>query len=438
MNQHQHIANLKKRIAIVTNNLSCERHVQYYAKLEKYFRLNGWEICRHFEADKVLLVSCGYHNAMYEKTKKVIQQLKTNNFPQRDIIVMGCLPKTHEKVLGDEFDVSVVYYNKEQSLDRMIGAGIPFKDIPEINNLKLHPDCLEHLADNPLFYIKVADGCLRKCNFCVINRAKGFIRSVPAERILEQYREAVRQGKRRIHLMGEDALAYGIDNGSDIIQLMDTLLGVEDDVEISFGSVHCWWLQKYADGLLELCKRGIVKELHLGLQHVNDEILKIMGRTIVFDDLYKIIRRFKRGAPQLFLAADIIVGFPGETEDMFREMVNFFKEDSCFNLVRHSGYSDVSGAPSCNFKGKLQPEEIVARWEELNEVLQSRSALNQTSDYTRFTDITYKLTQMKDYFFCEHSYAGSEADGETVEKAVATDIPRDAMGDFTFGEDHGK
>lgn len=422
----------KKKVAIVTNNLNCERHIQYFSNIEKYFISNGWIVAEDFHVDKVIICVCGFHDVMHEKALRTIASVKKNHFPEKDIIIMGCQAKTHETELKNHGGVQLIPIHQETVLDNIIHAKIPFSKIIPNNILIPHKDC--SLDDNKgFFHIKIAQGCLRKCTFCVINKAKGHIHSVSRDEIERQFRKAIKMGKKKIFLMGEDTFAYGIDIGTNIIELSEFLLAIESDIELYFGSLHIRWLVEYADGLLSLCKKGITKELHIGLQHINDEILKKMGRPNVFAEVYKIIRTLRKECPNLFLGVDILVGFPGETKKIFDEMAEFFKKDRCFDKVRHFGFSDVKGAPSFKFKDKLPPSEIAIRWDIFNGVLKERSSSYQSSEYNQ-ADVGFQLTHERDYSFCKNTFK------DEVEEIVDTPgiffakskIQEEQLGEFDF------
>jgi ribosomal protein S12 methylthiotransferase len=423
---------IKKRIAIVTNNVNCERHIQYYSTIDKYFKSNGWEIAEDFNIDKVIICGCGFHDVMHEKVLRTIEELKAIHFLESNMIIMGCQSKTHEPELKKNLRVRLIHFNQEEELDRIINAGILFREIIPNNIFRPFKGCKIEEKDE-YFHIKVAQGCLRQCTFCVINKAKGYIKSASGEEILGQFRKAVKQGKRRIYLMGEDTLAFGIDIGTNIIELAESIVAIEPNVELNFGSLHIRWLQEYAEGILSLCKRGIVKELHVGLQHVNDQMLKQMGRPIVFSKIYEIIKTLKRECPGLFLEADILVGFPGETREMFEELVEFFKQDKCFDNVRHFGFSDVKGAPSYQLKNKLPPPEIVIRWERFDKILQERSS-NYKSEKASTTDAAFQLTHERDYHLCKDTFRDEidQVINDTGLKPAKSKIVQYDSEDFSF------
>jgi tRNA A37 methylthiotransferase MiaB len=213
----------------------------------------------------------------------------------------------------------------------------------------------------------------------------------------------VANGYKEIFLMGEDTFAYGTDSGTTIIELVDSLLEISPDVSFVFGNWYSRWLLKYSEDILRLCKRGVVKKLTIGLQHVNEFLLKRMARRIDFQEFYGILKHFRAECPDLFLAADIMVGFPGETQEMFEELIAFFEKDTVFNIITHFGYSDVEGALSSTFDEKVDSVQVGARWDRLKNTLGDRSFYNsvEAPDSNR---TAFRESFLRDYTFCKNTY----------------------------------
>lgn len=425
----------QKRIAIITNNLHCERHFQYFSTIEKYFRLNGWVIAGDFNVNKIIICGCGFHDAMYEKVTRTLEKIKSINFLEKNIIIMACLTRTHEVDLKRKFKGYIIEFHQEELLDDIIDANIPFKQVKPVNKFNVHKKCRLKNSNKNRFYIKISQGCLRQCTFCVINKAKGFIKSVPFAEIREQVQKAIEDDRKEIFLMGEDTFAYGIDIGTNIIELVEKLTADYLGIELYFGYLHIRWLKKYAKEIMSLCKRKILKELHIGLQHVNDEMLKRMGRPAVFSEIYDIIRTIKKECPHIYMVADILVGFPGENDEIFNELVAFFKKDQCFNKVKHFGYSDVKGAPSTYFENKVPDDEIAIRWNDLNEILGERSYSVQDQE-KRIDNETFRITRFDDYFFCIDTFDETIREkGMPWELEVSnSNILENDKGDFNFSD----
>jgi len=431
MNDNRSIT--KKRAAIITNNLHCERHVQYFATVEKYFIANGWEIAGDFDVNKIVICACGFHDAMYDKIKRTLLEIEKSNFLEKNIILMACLTKTHEADVKRNFKGQVVPFHDEEKLDDIIKAKIPFSNIRPVNMFQLHEKCVYTGTESDYFHIKISEGCLRECTFCVINKAKGYINSVPYEKIAQQVEIALKLDRLKIKLTAEDTFAYGIDKGTTITRLVNRLKTTYPEIELYFGYLHIRWLKKYAQEIIYFCKNGVIKELHIGLQHVNEEMLRSMGRPVVFSEIYDIIREIKSEIPDFYLVADIMVGFPGETDEMFDELIEFFKKDKCFNKVKHFGYSDVKGAPSTKLPGKVPADVITARWDALDKILGQRAYSNQTAE-NRIDNETFRVTRFEDYSFCKGTFE-DEIDEGVIDQELTlskSQLLKEDKGDFGF------
>lgn len=397
-----------KNVTIITNNMQCASNKQFFATMERYFDLNGWTVREDFDTDLVVFATCGFHNEMFDIVVATLGKLKAIGFPAGKIVMTGCVPKTHEPEIKRIFDGKIINFGEESVLDGIIQATVPFAAIQTVNIFK-YPFQSQEEEKEQMFNIQIGEGCLRECTFCVINKAHGNIRSRPAEEIAEEFGRAVGLGYKKIFMNATDSFAYGYERGDNIIALIERLLRIESDVKFYFSNLHVRWLREYQDGILSLCKRGVINLLHISLQHVNLEILKMMGRPYNFTETYAIIRRIKSECPYLFMMADLIVGFPGETDEIFTELRDFVKEDKCFNMFMHNQYSDHEGAPSSRFKNKVPPEIKRLRFHMLKAAMRERypsialSRINESESHY-FKYMFEREYEKEGYFFCKDTY----------------------------------
>jgi ribosomal protein S12 methylthiotransferase len=388
-------------VAIVTNNTNCERHVQYYTSLEKYFMVNGWVIADSFDVDMVVISGCGFHNMMLEKVKSLLGDLKASEFAG-EVVMTGCIPTTHASEWKEGFTGTLVELSGEAALDGLIGARVPYNQVEPVSVLKPH-EKVDTTDAIPIAHIKVADGCMRQCSFCVIHKAKGRIRSHPMDKLQKQFDAAVEAGFKTFFLMGEDTFAYGVDIGTTIIDLVEAVLARYPDVQFQFGNLDHQWLVAYVDQIISLCKRGAVTQLHIGMQHNDDKLLVRMGRGgISFERIYAAIKKLKTECPNLYLGVDIIIGFPGETEEKFTALLDFLKDEPYIDNVQHNGYSAISGAPAASFEDPVPPAVIASRWYRTTRALGQRTAFNRNDQRSNF-DITFKDTRDNAYSFVKGS-----------------------------------
>jgi ribosomal protein S12 methylthiotransferase len=407
-----------RTVSIITNNTNCERHVQYYTTLEKYFMVNGWVIGNTFDVDMVVITGCGFHNMMLEKVKVLLGDLNDANF-KGELVMTGCIPTTHAAEWKKGFSGTLVEINGEAALDGIIHASMPFKALQPVNVLKLHEDTVTDASK--VLHVKVADGCMRQCSFCVIYKAKGRIRSFQPEVLHKQIDAGVEAGYPTVFLMGEDTFAYGVDIGTTIIDFVEAVLERHPGLQFQFGNLDHQWLVKYVDSIIALCQRGAITQLHIGMQHINDALLIKMGRGgISSKTIYEAIVKLKKACPDLYLGVDIIVGFPGETDEMFASLLEFFADEQYIDNVQHNGYSAIAGAPAADFDGQVAPAVIAARWYRLTRTLKERTAFNRKDQSSNF-DITFRETRDRAYTFIKDSVVDlPESHDYAVNKPLVT------------------
>ena len=399
-----------KSISIFTNNLACDTLALYFSRLEKYFKLNEWVVKSNFESNWAIIAACGVTNDKFDNIKGLLDDLKKEGVPDKHILIVGCLPKTHEDDLRSVFSGNVISLGKEHIIDEMLSMKIPFSDV-EGTNVFRAPSQVDVNSEKGLYNIKIAEGCYQECTFCVTQKAHGKLRSESIESIEKDFRNAISNGYKNINLIGTDTFAYGSDCNTNVILLMKYLLEIDESVIFYLGNLHAKWLIEYSDELLELCKQGHVKCLHMPIQHVNDHILKAMGRPILFEKIYEKIQKFKRECSDIYLGTDIIVGFPGESDEIFNELKSFFSQDICFDFVNCLLYNDMKGAAAFNFPDKVCASTKLERHNELNTILSNRSDSNFyfkdniiPAERLRIIRELYKCNE-KMYFFINNSYA---------------------------------
>jgi ribosomal protein S12 methylthiotransferase len=369
-----------RRAAIVTNDVECDKNIQYYSRMEKYFLANGWAVVTDFDADLFMFVSCGFHDCMEGKFARFLEAIRKRGIPMDRVVLGGCLPLSHAGSIRSGFSGLVVPSRSERLLDERISARVPFAEVPlpaQVRHAALavrYPELPRRKDDR--FFLNISEGCLMECTFCVHKLSRGGLRSRPLAEIVAAFRDAVAAGHREFLLVADDAFAWGHDKGfseGSIIDLATALLDLEPDARLHFGPLHVRWLVRFREGLFRLCERGAVRALHVGLQHVDEELLRLMGRGMDFQEAYGLLRELRARFPGLFISADILVGFPGETEERFLRLLSFFREDKVFDAVSHFGFSAVRNAPASGFPGQVGGVQIAARWAALAEVLGARS-----------------------------------------------------------------
>ena len=360
---------MKRSVSILTNNLCCDQLAAYYTKVEKYFTVNGWRIRKDHMSDYIVIIGCGPFDLTFNLVKNELEQIKSKKYTFANVIVMGCITKTFSDNLNMIFDGTVIQYGEENRLDEIFKSTVCFNEIETINVFK-KPKQKSRNDKNNLFAILIAEGCFMKCTYCIINRAYGKIRSKPVNEIETEYRKAILNGYRNIELIGTDISIYGVDIGTNIVELMNRLLNIDSNVIFYLSNFNANWLDKYADEFVDLANK--IAYVHMPIQHANDDVLKRMGRQDGFDFIYGVLKRMKEINPDIYFNTDLICGFPGETQSEFDDLLEFVKNDTCFSNYTINYYFDNPSTVASQMDNKISTSIKILRRDELKKIANTK------------------------------------------------------------------
>lgn len=358
------------KVTILTNETTCPAHSAYKTRIENYFIRNNYEICNDLDADLFVISTCGVTTRLYEIIMNLLAYMKQKGIEERKIFILGCLPNTHKEYLKSLTNVRIVPFGQEYIVDNEIGACIPFYKITSEN-------CLNVFGRQNIFSIEIAEGCLKRCTFCVINRAHGNIKSRNIEDIKQQFKTAISLGYKTIHLFGTDTFCYGYDKSSNIVELIKQLLSINDSVNFMLATSHTQWFEPLYKGLLEVIP--YINFMHPVIQHVDNDILKKMGRNTNIGAIYEILKTLKNENPKLVYLTDIMVGFPGETDASFYALYEFIKADECFDFINVYGYDDMEAAPSYKYDNKVSKAKKIYRYNKILKLLKNKGLLHENT-----------------------------------------------------------
>ena len=278
------------------------------------------------------------------------------------LIVSGCLPQRYGKTLEKEFP----------EVDLFIGTGA-FQKLPDILTQKstkksylnsstfLYDEKTPRVLSTPSFtaYLKIAEGCSKFCTFCTVPKIRGPYRSRSLFSIREEAKRLADQGVREIILIAQDTTAYGEDllDGTNLERLLKALVEVNG---------LCWIRILYAypralyftEGLLETIaqEKKICPYLDLPIQHIDDRILRQMGRKSKGQEIRNLIQKIRAFIPKISLRSSLIVGFPGEDEARFNSLLEFV-EETRFDHLGVFKYSREEGTPASRLLNQV-PEDV--------------------------------------------------------------------------------
>lgn len=336
------------------HSIGCVENQLDGVRMECFFHANGWRLTDNAaEADLVLVNSCGFNESLEKSSLNALHQLKSTLKPGARLHLVGCLAAIHPEASAENDGLKIIPRNLS-ALNDLINACIPIEKI-EVNTLppderKVHrfrvamiglkrglevvdrlvpfklPRGLRqfhYIADENDYYIKISVGCLGRCSFCAVRRAKGKLLSRDPERILADFDRGLAEGYQNIVLSADESGSYGRDRGTTLAELLSEFLNRPGDYQIFIRNLDPQWLIADLDNLIPLFKSGRFPYIVAPVQHGSPQILKLMDRGYTAQQAAEAFTRLRCEIPDMILRTHFIVGFPGETEDHFREMLEF-------------------------------------------------------------------------------------------------------------------
>ncbi|HLP97826.1 MAG TPA: 30S ribosomal protein S12 methylthiotransferase RimO [Sideroxyarcus sp.] len=378
------------------------------------------------DADLVVVNTCGFiDSAVAESLEAIGEALQENG----KVIVTGCLgakgdivQKTHPKVLAvtGPHATEEVMAAVHQHLPRLHD---PYTDLVPPQGVRLTP---QHFA-----YLKISEGCNHSCSFCIIPSLRGDLVSRPIHEVMTEAEKLVESGVKELLVISQDTSAYGVDvkyrtgfwQGRPVKTRMT-------DLARELGSLGVWVRMHYVypypsvDEIIPLMAEGkVLPYLDIPFQHANERILKLMKRPASSENVLKRIRQWREVCPDIVLRSTFIVGFPGETEEEFEELLDFI-EEAQLDRVGAFKYSPVDGAAANALPDHVDPaeqEERLARLMYLQEEI-SAAKLAQKVGKT--------MTVLVDDVDEEGSVARSAADAPEIDGLVYINGEELEVGEF--------
>lgn len=337
------------------------------------------------EADAAIVNTCGFIQDAKEESIDAIlglADLKKEGKIKR-IIVTGCLSQRYPDDLMNEIS----------EIDGMFGSS-DFTRIPDyldklfegqkVKEVSADPDFLyddkfdrKILTEEHYAYVKIQEGCSNRCTYCVIPDLKGPRRSRAIDSVVEEIKHLrAEHGIKEALIIGQDITSFGLDR-SGSSELVDLIKKVSPVMENDWVRLLYNHPAHFTDELVEVVAntKNICKYIDLPIQHINDRVLKAMNRRVTKDQVVDLIAKIRKGIPGVTMRTSIIVGFPGETGEEFRELMDFLKETR-FERLGAFIYSQEEGTPAGDMPDQVPDEVKKARFDEIMKLQQSISAEN--------------------------------------------------------------
>lgn len=345
--------------------LGCPKNSVDSRHLSGAFTAEGFiSVAEADDADILLVNTCGFIKDAKEESIEEVLRLAQMKEDGRKLVVFGCLAARYRNELLKEIpeidgiwgvgeETKIIEYCKE-IMNRRIGEKSPHH---RLSGSKIHDV-------GSYAYLKIAEGCDKKCTFCVIPSIRGEFRSVRPELIMAEAGEYIKAGARELILVAQDITNYGKDlDGYDLVALLRDLASLPGDFYIRLLYLYPTAI---SEALIECIadEDKIQKYLDIPLQHSEDKILRRMGRRGTRTEYRKLIRMLRRRIPGIALRTTFIVGFPTETEEEFNGLIDFI-EETRFERLGVFMFSREEGTPSATYKGQVPDKVKHRRFEEI-------------------------------------------------------------------------
>ncbi len=322
------------------------------AELESWaqaFQTAGHQITRiQNEAQLIIVNSCAVTQDAVRKSRQLIRRIHRDN-PGAKIVASGCYVTLNSDEAAELLGVDLIVSNQDK--DRLVELAIAELEIPSMPAMSTEP------AEISLFkrgrqraFIKVQDGCRYRCTFCIVTVARGEEKSTPIAQLVKEINTFVEQGVKEVILTGVHLGGYGSDINQNLADLIRAILEQTDVPRLRLGSLEPWDLPENFFDLFS--NPRLMPHLHLPLQSGSDSVLKRMARRCKTEEFSQIIQQARAIVPHINITTDVIVGFPGETEQEWQDSFTYIKQTG-FGHIHIFSYSIRTDT-----KAALLPDQV--------------------------------------------------------------------------------
>ncbi len=315
----------------------------------------------HEKADIYLINTCSVTNVADKKSRQMIHRARKLN-PDAVVIAAGCYAQAAKEKLLEDGQVSIVVGNNKKKeivriLSDYLAEGVTENGLLDIAGEKEYEALeIKRTLDHTRAYVKIQDGCNQFCSYCIIPYVRGRIRSRELDSILDEVTRLAESGVKEIVLTGIHISSYGKDkeNGMTLADVIDAISKIEPIERIRLGSLEPGIItQDFVDTIAK--NKKVCPHFHLSLQSGCDSVLKRMNRKYTCDEYLEKCDMLRKAYDRPALTTDVIVGFPGETEDEFRQTYDYLKKLNLYEMHIFK-FSPRKGTVAAAMKEEVAPE----------------------------------------------------------------------------------
>lgn len=399
----------KNTIDIIT--LGCSKNLVDSERLMRQLELSGYKVTHDSDDPRgeiAVVNTCGFIGDAKEESINMILELgeRKRKGLLKKLYVMGCLSERYLADLESELPEVDHFYGKFNWTELLAELGKQY-----------HPECADerHLTTPSHYaYLKISEGCDRRCSYCAIPIITGRHRSRPMEDILQEVRSLVEQGVKEFQVIAQELTYYGVDlyHERRIVQLVEAIAEVPG---VEWVRLHYAYPTDFPMELLRVMREhnNICRYLDIALQHCADNVLSAMHRHVNSQQTYELIEKLRAEVPGIHIRTTLMVGHPGETEEDFKQLIDFVKW-ARFERMGAFAYSEEEGTYSAlHYQDDIPQEVKDARLSKLMRVQQAISADVQESKVGQTMRVIIDR-QEGDYFVGRTEFDSPEVDPEVL------------------------
>lgn len=399
----------KNKVDIIT--LGCSKNLVDSEQLMRQFKANGYQVehdPHKINGEIVVVNTCGFIGDAQEESIEMILELGEAKKQGRigKLFVMGCLSERFMNDLVQELPEVDHFYGKFNWKELISDLGKAYHEELAHDRVLTTP---KHYA-----YLKIGEGCNRTCSYCSIPLITGAYQSRPMEDLVEEVKLLVGRGVKEFQLIAQDLTYYGLDLYKRMA-LPELVERISDVKGVEWIRLHYGYPAHFPLDLLRVMREreNVCKYMDIALQHISDNMLKLMRRNITKAQTYELMQRMREEVPGIHLRTTLMVGHPGETEADFEELLEFVRKMR-FERMGAFAYSHESGTYAYqNYEDNI-PEEI--KQERLDILMQAQERISLAANTSKI-DKTFKVMldrEEEDFYIGRTEYDSPEVDPEVL------------------------
>lgn len=401
------------------------------------FKRQGFNIVNQVEeADIIVVNTCGFiQSAKEEAIDTILEMADYKQQRCKALIVTGCLAKRYKSQILEsmpEVDL-VIGVDEYDNISEILSKFFSQNDL--LNHYKFDQklDFNNRIISStyPLAYIRISDGCDNKCSYCAIPLIRGPFKSRQMEDILKEVEDLAKQGMKEFCIISQDTSKYGLDIYGEL-KLAELLRKMSQIEGVKWIRILYMYLYETTDELIEEIANNdkVCKYFDIPIQHLNDKMLKDMNRHDTKEIIFDRIKKIREMVPNAVLRTTCIVGFPGETEEQFEELLDGVRELK-FDRLGAFTYSREEDTLSYNFEGQIDEQTKERRLKKLFDVQKEISLENNKQRMgEEYEVIVEGISDDEEYFVCRSMFEAPDVDGRIFIKIDEESASKVIVGEY--------